>query len=168
MRMYYDEYVSPVGRLRIVADEDGSLVGISLTDELWEKFLNRYGEVQPDAALIQPIKEQLEEYFRGERDAFSLPFTPEGTDFQKKVWQEVHAIPYGETKSYSDIAESLGSPKAVRAVGNANRLNPIPIVVPCHRVIGKNKLMTGYAGGLPMKEELLKLEGTLLNNSSPS
>ncbi|WP_431802301.1 methylated-DNA--[protein]-cysteine S-methyltransferase [Halobacillus andaensis] len=165
--MYYADYDSPIGRLRIVAGESGELVRICLTDELWEKFQNKHKEIRAEVSVVQPIIEQLEEYFRGERARFGLPFNPEGTDFQKKVWKEVHDIPYGDTKSYSGIAAKIGSPKAVRAVGNANRLNPIPIVVPCHRVIGKNQSMTGYAGGLRMKEALLKLEGSLLNNSSP-
>ncbi|WP_101841965.1 methylated-DNA--[protein]-cysteine S-methyltransferase [Halobacillus sp. Marseille-P3879] len=165
--MYYADYDSPIGRLRIVAGESGELVRICLTDELWEKFQNKHKEIRTEVNVVQPIIKQLEEYFHGERVRFSFPFNPEGTDFQKKVWKQVHAIPYGDTKSYSAIAAKIGSPKAVRAVGNANRLNPIPIVVPCHRVIGKNQSMTGYAGGLRMKEALLKLEGSLLNNSSP-
>lgn len=102
--------------------------------------------------------EELEEYFLGRRREFDLPLSPDGTEFQKKVWAALREIPYGETRSYSEIAGQVGNPKAVRAVGMANHRNPIAIMIPCHRVIGKNGSLTGYAGGLDLKERLLKLE----------
>lgn len=102
---------------------------------------------------------QMEEYFRKERKAFDLPFKLKGTSFQIKVWQELLKIPYGETVSYGEIAERLGNPKGARAVGMAVHNNPLWIIVPCHRVIGKNGKLTGYAGGLLMKRKLLQIEG---------
>ncbi|MBQ5703191.1 MAG: methylated-DNA--[Peptococcaceae bacterium] len=104
---------------------------------------------------------QLEEYFAGLRAAFSLPLAPEGTDFQKAVWRELENIPYGETRTYGQIARALGNPKTSRAVGMANHKNPVAIMIPCHRVIGADGSLTGYAGGLDIKETLLRLEGAI-------
>ncbi|MFG6146860.1 methylated-DNA--[protein]-cysteine S-methyltransferase [Halobacillus sp. B23F22_1] len=159
--MFYDEYDSPIGTLRIIGKNSGELVRICLTDSLWESYRSHYEKPALHPSLFQPLKKQLDEYFQGDRNSFSVQMNLTGTDFQKEVWNEVHAIPYGETKSYAAIAERIYRPKAVRAVGNANRLNPIPILVPCHRVIGKNRSMTGYAGGVQMKQALLKLEGLI-------
>lgn len=103
-------------------------------------------------------EQQLAEYFSGQRKVFDLPLEFTGTDFQKRVWSALLTIPYGETRSYADIAKQVGSPKAVRAVGLANSKNPISIIVPCHRVIGSDGKLTGYAGGLHNKEYLLRLE----------
>ncbi|MEE9168363.1 MAG: methylated-DNA--[protein]-cysteine S-methyltransferase, partial [bacterium] len=101
-------------------------------------------------------------YFRGKRMTFSVPIRFDGTDFQNKVWHALTEIPYGQTVTYKEVAEKIGNPKAVRAVGNANNRNPIAIVVPCHRVIGADGKLVGYGGGLEMKEKLLKLEGAIL------
>ena len=102
---------------------------------------------------------QIKEYIDGQRTAFDLPLHPNGTEFQVKVWKALTEIPYGETRSYKDIAISIGNKKACRAVGMANNKNPIPIIIPCHRVIGSNKKLVGYAGGLDLKQKLLNLEG---------
>lgn len=118
----------------------------------------------PENAVIKKTKIiaegflQLNEYFLGKRREFDLPFLPEGTDFQKRVWLELTRIPYGETRSYADVAFLCGRPAACRAVGQANHLNPLPIFIPCHRVIGKNGSLTGYAGGIHIKKKLLDLE----------
>ena len=104
------------------------------------------------------VRRQLEEYFAGERKSFELPLKLTGTEFQVRVLEELQRIPYGETKSYRDIAERIGRPKAVRAVGAANGRNPIPIIIPCHRVIGSHGELTGFGGGLDTKEALLRLE----------
>ena len=120
------------------------------------------GEVR-ETPLIKEAHSQLVEYLAGNRREFDLPLDPLGTDFQKRVWTTLREIPYGEVRSYKEIAEAIGNPKAVRAVGGANNRNPISIVVPCHRVIGTDGSLTGYGGGLPMKEKLLKLEGVLKN-----
>jgi methylated-DNA-[protein]-cysteine S-methyltransferase len=110
--------------------------------------------------LIEAVR-QLRAYFAGQLREFCLPLDIEGTDFQKRVWDQVAAIPYGETRSYRQIATALGSPGAVRAVGAANGANPVPIVVPCHRVIGVSGKLVGYGGGLAMKRRLLELEGAI-------
>ena len=106
--------------------------------------------------------QQIEEYLNGQRKIFDIPLDLCGTDFQMAVWQALLKIPYGTTKSYSDIAKEIGRPKAVRAVGGAIGANPVPIVVPCHRVIGKDGSLTGFAGGLDIKQQLLKIEGTFI------
>jgi methylated-DNA-[protein]-cysteine S-methyltransferase len=106
--------------------------------------------------------QQLKEYFAGKRRAFDLALIPQGTDFQRAVWQQLRSIPYGETISYRELAERIGKPKAVRAVGAANGSNPIPIIIPCHRVIGNNGSLTGFGGGLPLKRRLLELESRQL------
>lgn len=116
-----------------------------------------------ESTLTRKAFLQLEEYFKGERQIFDLPLSARGTPFQKRVWQELCNIPYGETRSYQDIAISIGSPKASRAIGMANHHNPILIVVPCHRVIGKNGKLVGYGCGLPLKEQLLNLEKEVKN-----
>lgn len=119
----------------------------------------------PGAALIKdqeklaPYAAQLEEYFKGERKIFDMPLDLKGTKFQVEVWKALLEIDYGKTKAYAEIAESIGNPKAVRAVGGAIGSNPISIIVPCHRVIGKNKKLTGFGGGLDRKKELLRIEG---------
>lgn len=116
---------------------------------------------QPEEAtpLLLEACRQLREYFAGERKAFALPLAPAGTEFQKKVWAALRDIPWGETRSYGDIARAIGKPTACRAVGMANGRNPLPIFIPCHRVIGTNGSITGYSGGLEKKRFLLRLEG---------
>jgi methylated-DNA-[protein]-cysteine S-methyltransferase len=111
--------------------------------------------------LLGETTRQLRAYFDGNLRDFDLPLDMQGTVFQKRVWDELQRIPYGETRSYMQVAVSVGSPQAVRAVGAANGANPVPIVVPCHRVIGSSGKLTGYGGGLPLKKRLLELEGTL-------
>jgi methylated-DNA-[protein]-cysteine S-methyltransferase len=120
-------------------------------------------EAQPSPVTAQPLlleaKRQLEEYFKGERDEFTLPLKIEGTDFQREVWKALSEIPYGSTCSYGDVAKRINRPKAVRAIGQANKANRFPIIIPCHRVIGKNNSLTGYAGKqVDKKEILLSLE----------
>jgi len=128
-----------------------------------------FGNSVPSGAVVdnsanREIVKQLSEYFEGKRTRFELPLDVEGTPFQKSVWNELLRIPYGETRSYGDIAKALGKPAAARAVGMANHNNPVAIVIPCHRVVGQNGSLTGYAGGLHLKEQLLSIErqGTTL------
>lgn len=111
-----------------------------------------------ETELIKECFLQLKQYFEGNRRSFDLPIQPKGTEFQKMVWNELSKIPYGETKSYKDIALAIGNEKACRAVGMANNKNPIPIIIPCHRVIGSNKKLVGYSGGIDVKEKLLNIE----------
>ncbi|HCH24481.1 MAG TPA: cysteine methyltransferase [Oceanospirillaceae bacterium] len=112
-----------------------------------------------DEAILQQAKGQLQEYFTGQRQEFDLQLAPHGTEFQLQVWQQLQQIPYGRVCSYSELAIAIDRPKAVRAVGAANGQNPIPVIIPCHRVIGANGQLTGFGGGLDTKQHLLKLEG---------
>lgn len=112
--------------------------------------------------LIRKVSEQLNEYFNGRRRKFTIPLKPKGTDFQQRLWNELQNIPYGQTKTYGEIAKILGDIKKVRAVGKANGSNPIPIIIPCHRVIGTDNRLTGYAGGIHRKRYLLQHEGAIL------
>lgn len=156
--MYYFRMIAtPVGELKLVASDSG-LAGI-----LWEnddpKRTRFLPQVQDDDhPVLRETGRQLKAYFAGERRDFELPLDFVGTDFQKKVWQALIAIPFGETRSYSQIAREIGHPLAVRAVGAANGRNPLSIVAPCHRVIGSNGKLTGFAGGLDIKAFLLSLE----------
>lgn len=144
-----------VGQLFIV-EEDGAIAAISSDSEA----VPSDGE-ECLTPLLKKARQQLEEYFEGRRKTFDLPLAPKGTAFQQKVWQALQKISYGETKSYKDIAQMIDNPKACRAVGGANHRNPIMIVIPCHRVIGQNGALVGYAGGVDIKRKLLMLEGAL-------
>ena len=152
---FYSQIESPVGPLLLAADDAG------LRQIL---FANGRHPARPesswkrDPAPLQETIRQLHAYFAGELEQFDLPLAPEGTPFQLEVWRRLCHIPYGETISYGELARRIGNPKASRAVGLANGSNPIPIVIPCHRVIGSNGKLTGYGGGLPIKEKLLALE----------
>ena len=119
-----------------------------------------------DDPLLDRTQRQLAEYFAGTRREFDLPLNPHGTPFQRKVWDALRQIPYGETRSYGDIARAVGSPKGFRAVGMANHVNPIPVVIPCHRVVGSKGALTGYAGGLNIKSALLELEKASLTKKT--
>ena len=145
-------YNSPVGRL-LVELENGFLVGLDFADGIQAE-----GKNGNESALLANVSMQLDEYFRGARKNFDLPLNPAGTEFQRKVWDALLAIPYGETRTYREIAEAAGCPRGFRAVGMANNKNPIAIIIPCHRVIGSNGKLVGYAGGLGRKEALLALE----------
>lgn len=153
--IHYDEMDSPVGTLRLVADREG-LREICFEQERHPKQ-TQSSWVRAKAPL-RFARVQLDEYFAGERQQFDLPLHPIGTPFQLEVWQELQRIPYGITISYGELARRMGKPKAVRAVGGANGRNPLPIVVPCHRVIGADGSLTGFGGGLPIKRHLLGLE----------
>lgn len=161
--IYVDELDTPVGKLRLIADETG------LRDILFEH--ERHPKKMPahavrlshpqQSTVIAATRSQLAEYFAGIRKTFDLPLRPIGTAFQQAVWDELRNIPFGITISYGELARRINNPAAVRAVGAANGRNPLPIVVPCHRVIGSNGSLTGFGGGLPIKEFLLTLEGCL-------
>jgi len=157
MTTYYTCMDSPVGRL--VLTSDGTSLTALQPDS--SKYPVSIGEdwVEDDGAAPFPeARRQLDEYFAGRRSDFDLPLSPRGTDFQQRVWLELLTIPHGSTSTYGDIARRIGNPNAMRAVGLANGKNPIAIIVPCHRVIGSNGKLTGYAGGLGMKQTLLDLE----------
>ncbi len=155
MPLSYTFLESPIGTLLLAGDSEG-LRQIT--------FSHNGSPARPDpgwqedpSELVEVVR-QLRAYFAGELESFNLSVTPDGTPFQQRVWSELLKIPYGETISYGELARRIGSPNASRAVGLANGSNPIPIVIPCHRVIGSNGKLTGYGGGLPIKEKLLALE----------
>ncbi|MBW3567472.1 MAG: methylated-DNA--[protein]-cysteine S-methyltransferase [Proteobacteria bacterium] len=147
---------SPLGSLLLV-EEAGRLLEIGF--ETGRRPSQPPIDVMEDMAPFNAAIRQLEEYFAGRRTHFDLPLAPRGTAFQQSVWNALIDIPFGKAVSYSDIANAIGNPNAVRAVGLANGRNPIPIIIPCHRVIGKDGSLTGYGGGLPNKRKLLALEG---------
>lgn len=146
---------SPVGILTVICTDKG-VKAIEFPKEEAEQPV-RGESLQADAMLDWTIRE-LQEYFAGKREDFTVPCDMKGTEFQKRVWNALKEIPYGKTCSYKEIAEKAGSPRAYRAVGMANHCNPIPIIVPCHRVVGADGKLTGYAGGLERKKTLLGLE----------
>ena len=154
---YYTEFKTDFCEIILVGDEDG------ICNLHWEaRGCKRQFEIsgdwiRNDSFFADAIKE-IKEYFSGRRKEFDLKLNPQGTDFQKRVWNELRKIPYGETCSYQDIAIAAGNRKACRAVGMANSKNPIPLIIPCHRVIGKNGKLTGFAHGLDSKEMLLDME----------
>lgn len=157
MSYYYKTMKSPVGELTLVASEKG------LTAVLWEEEKPNRVPLEDlildkKHPILLEVEDQLNEYFKGERKKFSLKLDPHGTEFQKKVWMALRSIPFGETRSYGELATQIGNPKASRAVGAANGKNPISVIVPCHRVIGSNGSLTGFAGGLKNKMTLLDLE----------
>jgi len=151
---------SPVGKLKLVASDDGLAAILFEAEHAHDVALHIVAEA-PDHPVLAQTARQLEEYFAGTRKTFELKLDFIGTEFQRKVWQALLTIPYGETLSYAQIAAQIGQPSAVRAVGAANGRNPISIVAPCHRVIGSTGKLTGYGGGLPRKAQLLVLEGAL-------
>jgi methylated-DNA-[protein]-cysteine S-methyltransferase len=158
-QIYYSWFESPVGGLLLAGSSDGlKLVSFGAG--------KRARTVDPEWKLdgwsFLEVVDQLRSYFAGERKKFEIPLVLEGTDFQKSVWTALQKIPYGETVSYKELAGKVGNCKAVRAVGAANGANPIPIIIPCHRVIGNDGSLTGFGGGLPIKKRLLELESQQL------
>ena len=173
--LFYWEHESPVGRLRLV-EAAGCLTALSLAGKSQPDAYLRKGELTyaqagqelidrgalcEKTAFLACACEELDEYFAGVRREFTIPLEPAGTPFQKQVWEALRTIPYGETRTYGQIAVQIGRPKASRAVGMGNHKNPIAILIPCHRVIGADGSLTGYGGGLDIKEFLLKREGIL-------
>jgi methylated-DNA-[protein]-cysteine S-methyltransferase len=155
MKLSFTTIETPIGPLLLSADDSGlrhldfaSGKRSARPDPSW----------QENPAALKEVVRQLRAYFAGDLQAFDLPLAPQGTAFQQKVWRKLRGIPYGETISYGELARRIGNPNASRAVGLANGSNPISIIIPCHRVIGSNGKLTGYGGGLPIKEKLLALE----------
>ena len=150
---YYSYYEFSIGTLGIGED------GVGISHIFLPGTADVSAAVQKETPLIAAAAAQLREYFAGARKVFDLPLSPDGTAFQRRVWEKLCEIPYGECRSYGDLAGIIGNPKACRAVGMANHRNPILIVIPCHRVLGKDGSLTGYAAGMKMKQALLELEG---------
>jgi methylated-DNA-[protein]-cysteine S-methyltransferase len=165
--LFFERIDTPIGTLTLAADANG-LRHIEFPSN--RHPVDRAGWVPGAdgiaADIIESTARQLREYFDGARRDFDLPLAPEGTAFQCEVWRALATIPFGETWSYRDLARALGKPAAVRAVGAANGRNPLPIVLPCHRVIGADGSLTGFGGGLPIKAALLRLEGALPTGGS--
>lgn len=159
MSVFYRHIDSPVGPLLIAGDD----TGVQLIEFHTPRHPFARGEDwrEGDNDALRSLQAQLDEYFRGRRRRFDLPLSPQGTEFQRQVWWELANIPFGDTISYAQLALRVGRPTATRAVGAANGRNPIPIVLPCHRVIGADGSLTGFGGGLPTKQFLLQLEGAL-------
>ena len=158
MNLSFRLVASAIGKLKLVASDKG-LVAI-----LWENDSPRRVRLSelvecPEHPILVRTQKELDEYFAGKRDAFTVPLDMRGTPFQKRVWEALLGIPFGETRTYGQLANQLGNPKATRAVGAANGRNPLAILVPCHRVIGFSGKLTGFAGGLEAKAHLLRLEG---------
>lgn len=151
----YTHYLSPLGRITLQANQQGLL---GLWFETHTTQPKELGQYSPNDPILSQTINQLDEYFAKTRTQFDVPIAAVGTEFQQQVWRALMTIPYGETWSYQQLANAIGNPKAVRAVGLANGKNPISVIVPCHRVIGKNGKLTGYAGGVERKAKLLELE----------
>lgn len=160
--VFFEHFDTPIGTLTLAADADG-LRHIEFPDN--RHPVDREGWITgasgAAADVLRATREQLREHFDGRRRAFDLPLRPQGTAFQMDVWRTLATIPWGATWSYAELARAIGKPQAVRAVGAANGRNPLPIVLPCHRVIGADGRLTGFGGGLPIKAALLRLEGAL-------
>lgn len=149
---YIKQIHTKLGNIAII-EEDNKIIAIEINKKIEEEM------VQKETPLLKETEKQLLEYLEGRRKTFTVPLNPKGTKFMKQVWTALQEIPYGEVRTYGQIAQTVGKPKAARAVGMANHRNPIPIIIPCHRVIGSNGKLVGYALGIEMKEFLLKLEG---------
>ncbi|HEX7049748.1 MAG TPA: methylated-DNA--[protein]-cysteine S-methyltransferase [Longimicrobiales bacterium] len=165
--IYATRIPTPIGEVAALVEDDGALVALPYVDGGSAAQIARRAGL-PDVSLVwdsergAPVAAQLDEYFRGERRAFDLPLRPRGTPFQQRVWRALLDIPYGATISYGALAARVGRPGSARAVGRANGTNPIPIIIPCHRVVGADGALTGYGGGIERKQRLLALEGALL------
>lgn len=153
-----DTYESPLGTMIMVAEND------KLLSLCMEKDFDIIGIKPGKSDVFELCRSQLDEYFAGKRTEFSVPIELRGTAFQMKVWNSLSKIPYGETRTYRDIAEDIGAPKSYRAVGSANNSNPLLVILPCHRVVGINGNLTGYSAGLEMKEYLLEMESKFSKN----
>ncbi len=155
--MKYVKYTNTkIGNIAMI-QENSSITEIQINKKIEKQI------IQKDTPLLRKTEKQILEYLEGKRKIFDVPLNPKGTKFMKKVWTSLQEIPYGETRTYGQIAQRIGNPKAARAVGMANHRNPIPIVIPCHRVIGRNGNLVGYALGMQKKEFLLTLEGIDIN-----
>ena len=161
----YCFYQSPIGLIRM-AETEGFLTRADFVEQSPESEHSQSDSISNSSTLLKDACRQLEEYFEGRRQKFDLALKPHGTDFQRSAWESLLRIPYGETRSYLKQAASILNPKAIRAIGQANSRNPIPIIIPCHRVIGKNGSLTGFAGGLDRKTRLIALEHSFMHEQN--
>jgi methylated-DNA-[protein]-cysteine S-methyltransferase len=158
MKKYFTHFDSPLGTMLAIATDD-AITDLHIVSGKYVPKLGNDCIDSPKLPVFLQLRRELSDYFAGKRKSFDVKLAPEGTEFQKAAWMALTKIPYGQTRTYGEQAAAIGRPKAVRAIGAANGRNPIGVVVPCHRVIGANGTLTGYAGGLDKKEFLLKLEG---------
>jgi O-6-methylguanine DNA methyltransferase len=163
------EIDSPIGPLALYGTAEGLMAVVfprhsRVAVEAWLDRVIGQARIVDDEGAVEGAIDQLEEYFAGQRREFDLELDLRGTPFQRKVWEAVAAVPFGQTRSYADIARSVGNGKAVRAVGAANGANPLPLVIPCHRIIGSHGGLHGYGGGLDVKARLLELEGVIIGS----
>ena len=155
--MYYTRYESKIAPIILVGDEDGLMrLHFDIADAKMK--LNIENDWEYNDEFFDDVKNEIDEYFLGNRKDFTIKLNPKGTEYQKRVWEQLRKIPYGQVCTYKELAQKMGSPNASRAVGNANGKNPIPLIVPCHRVIGANNKLTGFAYGLDLKRKLIELE----------
>ena len=150
--MYQKTFNTILGNMTAIEEND-ALIALEIGKNSYEELA-----IKKDTILLKETEKEIQEYLNGKRKIFELPLQPKGTVFQQKVWKQLQKVPYGQLVTYKDIAIKIGNPKAARAIGMANHNNPIPIIVPCHRVIGQNQKLIGYAFGLKMKEFLINLE----------
>ncbi|MEE9414383.1 MAG: methylated-DNA--[protein]-cysteine S-methyltransferase [Acidimicrobiales bacterium] len=159
--MFSTTYRSPLGPLELIASDDGLVAILWPDDDPGRVKLSKEAVEQPTHEVLARVASQLDEYFAGKRTEFDIRLDLRGTDFQIEVWRSLATIPYGQTASYGEQAKRVGRPKAVRAIGAANGRNPVSVVLPCHRVVGADGSLTGFAGGLAAKRFLLELEGAI-------
>ncbi len=162
MNQYYDTFPTPLGEFSLAVDAHGAVIAAAFGG--LAKLRTRFAatDLQREPARVAGARREVSEYFAGSRQSFTVKFAPAGTPFQQEVWAALQRIPFGETRSYGQLAADLGHPGAARAIGRANATNPICLLVPCHRVIGTNGSLTGYASGEKLKAELLAHEGALV------
>jgi methylated-DNA-[protein]-cysteine S-methyltransferase len=160
MTTQYTRFETPLGTMFAVAT-DGEITRLDFTDAKYVAKLADDAKEDRDDPALASCARQVAEYFAGERDAFDLPFAPQGTDFQKRIWREIAKVRFGKTITYSELARRAGAEGSARAAGAATGRNPIAVAIPCHRIVGADGSLTGYAGGLPRKTKLLELEGVL-------
>jgi O-6-methylguanine DNA methyltransferase len=163
MKAYLETIETPIGGIIFATDEKGALLSLKFLDgdypaTLEQELIEEGYELTENTTYTARARQELTEYFAGTRQQFELEVVMRGSDFQKAVWQKLRQIPYGETRTYGQLAKLLGDPKTVRAVGRANATNRIPLVIPCHRVIGADGSLTGFAGGIQIKQKLLSFE----------
>jgi methylated-DNA-[protein]-cysteine S-methyltransferase len=158
--LYYDYYQSPRGRILLVAD-DQALTGLYFAGQKYHPRIDKKWKRADTHEPLRQAKRELSEYFDGKRTQFSVKVAPQGTPFQRAVWKAIAGVRFGQTIAYGELAQRVGRPDSARAAGAATRRNPISIIVPCHRIVGSNGSLTGYAGGLAKKRALLALEGLL-------
>jgi methylated-DNA-[protein]-cysteine S-methyltransferase len=165
MKHYYDTFSTPFGKFSVAVDEDGAVISTTFGGR--EKFSPRHvpHEAQHEPRKAAKARRELTEFFQGKRHRFTVKLAPRGTDFQKQVWAALQNIPFGQTRSYGDLAVEVGRPKAFRAVGQANGHNPICVIVPCHRCIGADGSLAGFAFGGKLKQQLLDLEGVKISRA---